>query len=243
VSNIQGDCLGSTNALHRVWSQWIVGYAGHLIKYVQCQDASDTILVLYDGHRSHVAIDLINWAKENNIVLFVLPPHCSHILQPMDAGCFGPLQLKYNQECLSFARANRRAVTRYDVCGLACKAYASALSPSNVQSAFARAGVYPFKPAEEVIKSLQPKLAPSTQHTTCRPNEQLHDASNLCSLHFGRKRYERDPTRLEPSGYFGTQARLRPEALPDASPLMPGRVSKLRPKAASLKGRMVEVRR
>ena len=26
VSNSQGDCLGSTNALHRVWSQWMDGW-------------------------------------------------------------------------------------------------------------------------------------------------------------------------------------------------------------------------
>ena len=25
ASNSQGDCLGSTNALHRVWSQWMDG--------------------------------------------------------------------------------------------------------------------------------------------------------------------------------------------------------------------------
>ena len=83
----------------------------HFIKYVQSRDASDTILVLYDDHRSHVAINLIIWAKENNIVLFVLPPHCSNILQPLDVGCFGPVQMKYNQEYLPFVHDNHRRVT------------------------------------------------------------------------------------------------------------------------------------
>lgn len=35
----------------------------------------NTILALYDGHRSHISLDLIEWAKNNNIVLFVLSPH------------------------------------------------------------------------------------------------------------------------------------------------------------------------
>ena len=74
----------------------------HFLKYVQGRNPSDTILALYDGHKSHISLDLIDWAKNNNIVLFVLPPHCSHILQPLDVGCFGAFQLKYNQECLSF---------------------------------------------------------------------------------------------------------------------------------------------
>ena len=62
----------------------------HFLKYVQGREGQ-FILVLYDRHKSHISLDLIDWARENNIILFVLPPHCLHILQPMDAGCFGPL--------------------------------------------------------------------------------------------------------------------------------------------------------
>ena len=107
----------------------------HFLKYVQGRNG-EPMLVLYDGHRSHIALDLIVWARDNNIILFVLPPHCSHILQPMDKGCFGPLQIIYNQECLTFSRKNHRTVTRDDVCRLACKAYSTALSPSNLQAFF-----------------------------------------------------------------------------------------------------------
>ena len=61
------------------------------LKFVQTRNG-EPIQVLYDGHRSHIGIDLIEWARENKI-LFVLPPHCSHILQPIEIGCFGPLQV------------------------------------------------------------------------------------------------------------------------------------------------------
>lgn len=43
-------------------------------------DADDTILVLYDGHHSHKSVDLVEWAKSCNIVLFVLPSHISYII-------------------------------------------------------------------------------------------------------------------------------------------------------------------
>ena len=133
----------------------------HFLKYVQGRNPSDTILALYDGHRSHISLDLIDWAKNNNIVLFVLPPHCSHILQPLDVGCFGPFQLKYNQECLSFSRQTHKTVTRFDVCSLACKAYISALSPSNIQSAFSKSGIYPFQSAETMLQNLKQQINPS----------------------------------------------------------------------------------
>lgn len=50
----------------------------HFIKYAQGRSPDETLLLLYDGHRSHVSIDIIQWAKSNNIILFVLPPHTSH---------------------------------------------------------------------------------------------------------------------------------------------------------------------
>ena len=42
------------------------------------------ILLLYDGHTSHVSPQLIEWANSNNLILFVLPAHTSHLLQPLD---------------------------------------------------------------------------------------------------------------------------------------------------------------
>ncbi|KAH3855302.1 hypothetical protein DPMN_097868 [Dreissena polymorpha] len=46
------------------------------------------ILLLLDGHRSHVSFILAEWAKENGIILYVLPAHTSHLLQPLDVACY-----------------------------------------------------------------------------------------------------------------------------------------------------------
>lgn len=162
------------------------------LKYVQGRNISNTILALYDGHRSHISLDLIEWAKNNNIVLFVLSPHWFHILQPLDVGCFGTFQLKYNQECLFFFRQTHKTVTRYDVCALAWKAYASALSPSNIQSAFLKSGIYSFQSGDEMIKKLKQKflerngegdmelpnsLAQSNDEAMVKANEKQTDCS------------------------------------------------------------------
>ena len=72
----------------------------HFMKYVQSRDSSESILILYDGYRSH----LFRFDS-------VVPPHRSHILQPMDDGCFRPFQIKYSQECQSFSRCNGRMVS------------------------------------------------------------------------------------------------------------------------------------
>ena len=71
----------------------------HFLRYATPATPTRPLLLLYDGHKSHISPSLIEWAKEHNIVLFVLPAHTSHILQPMDVGCFGPFTKIFNSEC------------------------------------------------------------------------------------------------------------------------------------------------
>ena len=35
----------------------------HFLRYVQRSDENQAILDLYDGHKSHMNIQLVNWAK------------------------------------------------------------------------------------------------------------------------------------------------------------------------------------
>ena len=48
----------------------------HLFKYLPQHGPNSPVLVLYDGHKSHILIGLIEWAKDNNIILFL----CHHII-------------------------------------------------------------------------------------------------------------------------------------------------------------------
>jgi DDE superfamily endonuclease len=57
------------------------------------------ILLIYDGHGSHEALNLLRLAKEHNIILFSLPPHTTHKLQPLDVGVFGPFACAWIERC------------------------------------------------------------------------------------------------------------------------------------------------
>jgi hypothetical protein len=104
----------------------------------------DPVLLLLGEHKSHVTVDIIEWAQERNIILHILPAHTSHILQPLDVGCYRPLQRIYDNECHKAMRQNHSIITRYNVCELGCKAYQRALSLENLQSAFRKTGIYPL---------------------------------------------------------------------------------------------------
>jgi hypothetical protein len=63
-----------------------------------CKDQELT-LILYDGHISHISLTLSDWAKNNNVALFVLPSHSSHLALPLDVVIFVNL-LKYDVRLL-----------------------------------------------------------------------------------------------------------------------------------------------
>ena len=41
-------------------------------------------ILIIDGHDSHMSLKLIDSAIENNVILYCLPPHTTHFLQPLD---------------------------------------------------------------------------------------------------------------------------------------------------------------
>ncbi|XP_060604794.1 uncharacterized protein LOC132757505 [Ruditapes philippinarum] len=71
----------------------------HFIKYVQRGDKQQPILVILDGHKTHINVPVLDWAKKNNVIMFI---HTSHVLQPLDFGCFWALTGK----CHRYLREN-----------------------------------------------------------------------------------------------------------------------------------------
>ena len=56
--------------------------------FIQQIPPARPILLIQDGHSSHITVELIELAKENNIHILCLPSHTTHLLQPLDVGVF-----------------------------------------------------------------------------------------------------------------------------------------------------------
>ena len=50
------------------------------------------VLLFFNGHYSHISMELIKEAQSNNVILLCLPPNTTHLLQPLDVGVFAPLK-------------------------------------------------------------------------------------------------------------------------------------------------------
>ena len=61
------------------------------------------IVLLVDSHRSHTDS---RFCRENQILLFCLPPHSSHLLQPLDVGFFWSLKAAWSKACSGFRASN-----------------------------------------------------------------------------------------------------------------------------------------
>ena len=102
------------------------------------------LLLLMDGHSTHYQPCVVRKAAEE-VLLFCLPPHTTHLTQPLDKGCFGPLKMSWRKECQAYLRRNPgKVVTRYEFSMLFSKAWFQGMSMTNVIGGFRTTGVYPF---------------------------------------------------------------------------------------------------
>ena len=161
-------CSGTVSQTGSGWSNsqiFIDFLKNHFLKFVQ-SDPDQYKLIIYDGHKSHVNPQVAEWAREHKIILFVLPPHCSHVLQPLDVSCFGPFQNIYNQEAQKFLLKNKgQSIQKSDVAKVASVAYRLALSPSNLTASFRKTGICPFnRHAYDVSKTVPHNVFKSVQN-------------------------------------------------------------------------------
>lgn len=152
----------------------------HFLKFAPQRQPGQYMLLLLDGHKSHVSVDLVEWAKSKDIIIFILRAHTSHIIQTLDVACYGPLQKIYNNMCHKFTRSTAGPISRYDVCGLACKAYSKAFVPENLHSAFKRTGIYPFNRNIIERESVRPtEVFESDSRDSSKTENQMKDPENV----------------------------------------------------------------
>jgi hypothetical protein len=76
----------------------------HFDRHTKASQVGAYRLLILDGHESHLNQDFKNYCLENKILTLCMPPHLSHILQPLDVVCFSPLKRKYSERVRDLAR-------------------------------------------------------------------------------------------------------------------------------------------
>jgi hypothetical protein len=105
----------------------------------------EPVLLILDGHSTHTKnFKLVQMARQNNVHIFVIPPHTSHRLQPLDVSFMFPLSSYYGQECKNWLRNNPgKAVTIHETGQLFGNAYQRTATTQNAISGFKNTGICP----------------------------------------------------------------------------------------------------
>ena len=122
------------------------------------------VLLLMDGHSTHYCPETIRMAAACKVVLCTLPPHTTHLTQPLDKGCFAPLKMAWREVCHRFICQNPgKVVGIYEFSHLFSDAWLQSMTMKNIVSGFKVTGVYPVDryaiklPSERCQQSFRPE--------------------------------------------------------------------------------------
>lgn len=106
------------------------------------------ILLIQDGHSSHMSIEAIEYSKVNGIFILCLPSHTSHILQPLDIGVFKSFKTYFSKAGARYMADHPGCVITTDkLASLVADAWPHALTQLNIMSGFQKSGLFPFNPS------------------------------------------------------------------------------------------------
>jgi len=119
-------------------------------------------LLLLDGHGSHLTARFIAFCLDKNIDLVCLPPHTSHLLQPLDVGVFSPLKRALLTEIEKLFRLDTRRIPRIEWTEAYITARAKAFTSRSIESSFRASGIYPLSPITILSTLRMPTSTPPT---------------------------------------------------------------------------------
>jgi hypothetical protein len=70
-----------------------LNFLQHFIEHTQSSSSSQYKMLLFDGADSHKTEEFKQLAWDYNIILLRYPPHLTHLMQPLDVGCFQTYKL------------------------------------------------------------------------------------------------------------------------------------------------------
>ena len=185
--------------------------------FLEAIPSSRPVLLIQDGHSSHMSIELIELAKANDVHLLCLPAHTSHLLQPLDVGVFKSFKHNFNKACKNYMMKHPGRVITVDVlASLVGEAYPLSFTPLNIMSGFKKSGVWPINPGEAIDRRTDPSRALHANTASSSTSESASevDGSPLFSPEVEAlymKRFQEQSSVVDDPGYIAWRKINHPE--------------------------------
>jgi hypothetical protein len=160
-SNLPGNWAIATS--QNGWTDNEIGleWLKHFDRCTSKRSVGSYRLLILDGHESHHSVDFERYCEEHNIITLCMPPHSSHLLQPLDVGCFGPLKKAYGREIEHLIRSSITHISKTEFFPAFYAAFQATMTEKNIKGGFKGAGLVPFDP-ESVVSKLDVQLRTPT---------------------------------------------------------------------------------
>lgn len=93
-------------------------------------------------------MDLLELARQEDINIVALPPHTTHMLQPLDRVVFGPFKKAYKKYCTEFlAEKPENVISKVTWPKILSSVWDEVMRPDLLQKAFEATGIHPVNPS------------------------------------------------------------------------------------------------
>jgi 4-hydroxybenzoate polyprenyltransferase len=118
-------------------------------------DPQEPRLLVLDGHGSHETTEFMYTCFMHNIYLLFLPPHSSHVLQPLDLSIFSPLKAAYRKELGNLSLlSDSTPIGKRNFLLCYQKAREQSLIPKNIKAGWKATGLWPINMAKPLMSRL-----------------------------------------------------------------------------------------
>ncbi|KAG6996134.1 Tigger transposable element-derived protein 1 [Fusarium oxysporum f. sp. conglutinans] len=160
-SNLPGDWAITTTQNGWTDNETGLEWLKHFDRCTVNRSVGSYRLLILDGHESHHSTDFEIYCEEHNIITLCMPPHSSHLLQPLDVGRFGPLKKAYGREIEHLIRSSITHISKTEFFPAFYAAFQATMTEKNIKGGFKGAGLVPFDP-ESVVSKLDVQLRTPT---------------------------------------------------------------------------------
>ena len=140
-----------------------------------CKRLEGPKILIMDNHGSHISLDIIDRARENNVHILALPAHSSHLTQPLDVGVFKHVKAIWREIVEAhFKSSGFQNVEKSNFASLFAKIKSSgkAFLRRHIVAGFEQTGIFPINRHAIDASKLKPSygFSKSSSMETSQPN-------------------------------------------------------------------------
>jgi hypothetical protein len=163
-------------------------------------------LLVLDGHGSHLTPQFDQICAEHKIIPVCMPAYSSHLLQPLDIGCFAVLKRSYGNLNTQKIRLGINHINKLEFLAAYPQARVDAFKQDTIINSFKAAGLVPLNPEAVLLKlniQLRTPTPPASRgseasayhpHTPANVHDLYKQASSIKAFLKQRSRSPPSPT-------------------------------------------------